>query len=688
MQQTIRGLPRRSLIQAIAVVALAVGAGPPGRAQTKRPMTLVDLVGYSRLGDPQLSQDGAHLLYMLSQTDWKAGARTYHIWRQDVGGGAPIQLTFGESGENSPRWSPDGKTILFLRGGQAYLLPSDGGEARQLTKHATNISSPAWTPDGSAIYFTATDATSNEERERTRLEGGVTPFEEGGKPRHLWKVTVSSGTEQQITKGETSVLSYRLSRDGTRIALHRAPTTLTADESLGEVWLMDASGDNARALTHNAVDESDAELSPDNSQVLFRASANERFEPYYNTTLFVVPAAGGTPRMVASDFPYQVSRGSWAPDGRSIFVAANMGVHSEVFQIELNGRFKQLTDGRHLIPPAPGAWAFVPTAGRIVIQFDEPTRPGDVWTLPIAGGTPTRVTGAFDAFERDFRLPREEKVEWKSADGTTIEGLLIYPLDYDAGKRYPLVVQMHGGPDDSDKFSFGTGWAEYFQVLAAKGYAVFKPNYRGSTGYGSAFLRDIIGGYFKNQPLDVMTGVDALIKQGIADPDRLVVMGWSAGGHLTNKLITFTDRFKAASSGAGVSNWTSMYAQTDTRADRTVWFGGTPWQKNAPVDVYWEQSPLKYVANVKTPTLFIVGNNDPRVPKEQAIEMHRALKANGVPTKLLIVPEEGHTIFGLRHQLYKMNAELEWFEKYAMGRTYVWERAPGDPEPKAKPSQP
>jgi dipeptidyl aminopeptidase/acylaminoacyl peptidase len=185
-----------------------------------------------------------------------------------------------------------------------------------------------------------------------------------------------------------------------------------------------------------------------------------------------------------------------------------------------------------------------------------------------------------------------------------------------------------------------------------------------------------------------MTGVDALIKQGIADPDRLVVMGWSAGGHLTNKLITFTDRFKAASSGAGVANWTSMYAQTDTRADRTVWFGGTPWQKNAPVDVYWEQSPLKYVANVKTPTLFIVGNNDPRVPKEQAIEMHRALKANGVTTKLLVIPDEQHTIFGLRHQLYKMNAELEWFEKYAMGRTYVWERAPGDPEPKPKtPSQ-
>jgi dipeptidyl aminopeptidase/acylaminoacyl peptidase len=700
-------------MQAVAVVALASVVRPTGLAgrgksphglrgtdlhhgllaQTKRPMTLVDIVEYSRLLDPQLSPDGAHLLYQLHQTDWKADGRTPHIWRQDIGGGAPVQLTFGENGETTPRWSPDGKTISFLRGGQVYLLPADGGEARQLTRHATSVfqapgAAPAWARDASAMYFTATDAATNDERERTRLKDDVLSFEESSKPRHLWKVIVSTGTEQPITKGDLSVLSYRLSRDGARIALQRAPSTLAADDYRGEVWVMDASGDNARALTSNSVDESDAELSPDNSQVLFLSGANERFDPYYNAALFVVPAAGGAPRMVAPGFPHEVVRASWSPDGRSIFADVNMGVHSEVFQIELNGRVKQMTDGRHSIPPAPSAWTLVPAAGQIVMQFDEPTRAGDVWTLPIGGGTPARITGVFDSFERDFRLPREEKIEWKSADGTPIEGLLLYPLDYEAGRRYPLVVQLHGGPGEADKFSFGTGWAEYFQVLTAKGYAVLKPNYRGSSGYGSAFLRGIVGDYFKHQPGDVLSGVDFLVKQGIADPDRLVVMGWSAGGHLTNKLITVTDRFKAASSGAGVANWTSFFAQTDTRANRTVWFGGTPWQKNAPIDVYWDNSPLKYVVNVKTPTLLIVGENDSRVPKEQAIEMHRALKANGVPTKLLIGPREGHTWFGLRHQLYKMNAELEWFEKYAMGRTYVWERAPGDPEPKVKSSQP
>jgi dipeptidyl aminopeptidase/acylaminoacyl peptidase len=661
-----------------SAAALLTVLGASGHAQTRKAMTLVDLISYPRLGDPQLSSDGAHLLYQLGIADWKGDRRTPHIWRQEVSGGAPIQLTFGD-GETTPRWSADGKTILFLRNGQIHLLPADGGEARQLSRHMTNVSpapGPSWSPDGSTIYFAATDPPTADERERERIKDDITGFEENAKPRHLWKIAVASGAEQPITKGDLSVLSYRLSRDGRQIVLQRAPSTMADDEHRGEVWVMEATGDRARPLTHNSVDESEAELSPDDSQALFLASANQRFEPYYTTTLFVVPTAGGSPKMIAPDFPYAILRASWAPDGRSIFAAANMGVHCEVFQIDLNGGARQLTTGEHNIPAAPGAWTLVPGAGRVLIQFDEPARPGDVWMLPLSGGEPVRITDVYGSLGRDFRLPREEKIEWKSADGTTIEGLLLYPLDYQAGRRYPLIVQMHGGPNDSDKFSFGVAWVEYPQVLTAKGYAVFKPNYRGSSGYGNTFLRDLIGGYFKHQPADVMTGVDFLIKQGIADPDRLVAMGWSAGGHLTNKLITATNRFKAAASGAGVADWTSLYAQTDTRADRQAWFGGTPWQKNAPVDLYWENSPLKYVANVETPTLFLVGAGDARVPKEQAIEMYRALKSNGVAAKLYIAPGEGHNWFGLHHQLYKMNSELEWFEKYAMSRAYVWEKEP------------
>ena len=228
----------------------------------------------------------------------------------------------------------------------------------------------------------------------------------------------------------------------------------------------------------------------------------------------------------------------------------------------------------------------------------------------------------------EFDLPAQERVEWKGADGVTVEGLLSYPLGYQQGRRYPLVVQSHGGMANADEFSFGA-WSDYIPILAAKGYAVLKTNYRGSGGYGDAFQRDMIGHYFKNSHLDVMAGADHVIAMGVADPDRLIKRGWSAGGYMTNKIITFTNRFKAASSGAGMVNWISFYSQSDVRYFRTAWLGGTPWQPDAPIDTYWDQSPLKYIANVKTPTVIFVGESDVRVPPPQSVELYRALKSNG-----------------------------------------------------------
>jgi dipeptidyl aminopeptidase/acylaminoacyl peptidase len=670
----------------IAVAVMVLAAGLSAQSGSQRSMTLVDLMEVPRVIDPQLSPDGRAVLYQLNRADWKANRRVGHIWRQDLAGGPPVQLTFGDTGETTPRWSPDGKTILFLarRGEnpdtQIHVMPADGGEAKALTRHATGVASPVWAPDSSAVYFLASDAKTADDRERERLRDDAYAFEENYKQRHLWKVTVATAAEQRITNGDASVLDYRLSRDGRRLALHRAPSPLVGESYRSEVWVMDATGENGLALTSNAVEETEAQLSPDNTQVLFIAEANRQFEPYYSSTVFVAPAGGGQPRALLPDFKYPIDRAAWGPDGRSILAVVNMGVHSEIFQIDVAAAAaRQLTDGRHAIQ----FWSLAPEAARMVWQFDEPTRFGDVWTLAVptdrakgtAGAEPTRVTGVYDAYARDFRLPRQDKITWKSPDGTTIEGLMFRPLDEQPGRPAPLVVQMHGGPQDSDKFGFW-GWNDYIQVLTAKGYAVLRPNYRGSTGYGNAFLRDMVGGYFKNAHLDVLAGVDFLIKEGIADPDRLVLMGFSAGAHLTNKLITYTDRFKAASSAAGAANWTSMYAQTDTRVSRNVWFGGTPWQKNAPSDVYWEQSPLKHVANVKTPTLFLAGESDARVPLPQSVEMHRALKANGVPTKLYVAPREAHNWGELRHQLFKGNAELEWFERFALGREYVWEKAP------------
>ena len=465
-----------------------------------------------------------------------------------------------------------------------------------------------------------------------------------------------------------------MSRDGSRIAFTRSTSPLLADEDQVEVYVMDASGGAEVRLTHNSIPERQVEFSPDNTQVLFTALSNDRFEPYYDGNVYLVPASGGTPRLLVPDLPYGVDEAAWSRDGKSIFMLCNMGVHSELFQVDLATRKpKQLTSGDH----AAASWMISTKTDSHVMTVSTPTSPGEVFTLGPNDDKPAQVTHVGDQIARTFLLPREEKVDWKGADGVKVEGILTYPLDYQEGKRYPLVVNTHGGPASSDKLSFSS-WSHYRPVLAARGYAVLRPNYRGSTGYGNRFLRDMVGHYFHQAHLDVIAGVDYLVARGIADPDRLVKMGWSGGGHMTNKIITFTDRFKAASSGAGAGNWVSMYAQSDVRTYRTPWFGGTPWQKDAPISVYWDNSPLKDVWKVKTPTIFLVGERDVRVPMPQSVEMYRALRSNGVPTHLYVAPREPHGWGELRHELFKVNVELAWFEKHATRRAYTWEKAPSE----------
>lgn len=664
---------------AVAVMLLSGGA----EAQERRPLGVVDLIQLPALSDPQLSPDGSTILFVMDGPDWKANRRVGHIYRIKADGTDQVQLTFGERGESSPRWSPDGRRIAFLarRGddahNQIYVLDADGGEARRVTAHASAPGDLTWSPDSRLVFFTAANAPSAAAKEKKRLQDDVFAFEETNfEQEHLW-VTDLDGKTTQMTFGDYSVTDYTLSADGSAIAMTRAPSPLLEHMRFSEVWVMEANGGNATRLTTNEVAESEPIVSPTGRDVLFTADANERFDAYYNDKLFIAPRAGGAARVLLPDVPYQVMSAQWTADGRGIVFVANHGVHTELMQVDVGTRrVTALTTGEHSV----GNWR-LSKSGTHVFTLNTPERPAEIYVMP-AGGAMRQVTHVFDQVVRTFAVAKQERLTWKGQDGQAVEGLLYYPIGYQPGTRYPLLVFTHGGPAASDAF----GFSPEAQVYAGKGYAVLRPNYRGSTGYGDAFLRDMIKGYFKQAHLDVLAGADAVIARGIADPERLIKKGWSAGGHMTNKLITYTNRFKVASSGAGAANWISMYAQSDHRAFRTPWFGGTPWQANAPIELYWEHSPLRHVSNVKTPTLFLVGEEDPRVPLPQSVEMYRALKYNGVPTRLWVAPREGHGWSELRHVLFRIQAELEWFDKHLNGRAYTWETAPGDSPASATPT--
>ncbi len=661
-----------------AALALLFAAVSSGAAQTN-PMTIVDLIEVPGLGDVRLSPDGAYVLFVRNDADWDANKTIGHVWRVPAAGGDPIQLTNGENGESSPRWSPDGSQIAFLadRGEdeatQIHLLNAAGGEARALTAHPTSAGSIQWSAEGDWIYFLATDDKTDAEKARDEAKDDVFAFDEDWKQRHLWRVNATSGDVERLTEGDFTVRGYSLSRDGSRIAHHRAPNPLLDDSDDAEVWSMSSLGGDARRITDNEVPEGGARLSPDNRTVLWVSGSDNAKDTYYNDKIYTAPADGGAATVLLPDAPFQVSQAVWSGDGAHVYFTADIGVRTELFRVAADGGdLTQLTRGDHQV----SNWQYTPDLGRHVFRLQRPADPGEIYVLDEDEGSPRKVTEVYGYLEA-FDLPRQEAVTWEGEDGQEVEGLLYYPLDYVEGHRYPLVVRTHGGPASSDRFTFGSS-SRFVQVLAGLGYMVFAPNYRGSTGYGDAFLRDMVGHYFNQAHLDVMTGVDALIERGLVDPDRMAKMGWSAGGHMTNKIVTFTDRFKAAASGAGAANWISMYAQSDVRIYRTPWFGTDPWQEGANIEQYMADSPLFDAHKVTTPTLFLVGQNDNRVPMPQSVEMFRALKANDVPTHLYVAPREGHGWRELRHRLFLSNVQLEWFERWVMDREWEWEAVPGE----------
>ncbi len=642
------------------VVGTAAWAG-------RRPMTFEDLYKVRVAGSPRLSPDGSAVLFTVREADWEQNRHVTHVWRV-AEGQEPVQLTRGKASCYDPKWSPDGALISFRSARdqrtQLYLMRADGGEAWALTHFKSSVGSYAWDPSGSVIYFLAADTLASREEKRRKEGYDAYLVDHERRNVHLWKVELESGRVSEVIHGPFSIRSFRLSPDASSVAFIAAPSALRDDDIRNEIYVYDFHTGKLRQLTQNGAIERSLQWVPDGSALTFVSDSNEELETYYQESIFWLDLRTGNVRDLLPDFPWQVYSHVWTGQrgkrGKILFLA-NCGVTTQFFSLDPStGRWKKLTE----YPGVFSSFHYRPELRKLVFLRTDPQHPYDVFAADLRDFKPVQLT-RLNPWVDSLALARYQVVRWASSDGAEVEGILIKPPDFAPKRRYPLVLQIHGGPESSYKLTFSTSWATYPHVLAGAGYVLLQPNYRGSTGYGDDWMRAIIGHYFEKDWDDLMTGVDAMIERGIAHPDSLVVHGWSAGGHLTNWTITHTDRFRAAGSGAGGANWFSFYAQTDMHYIREIWHASSPYDN---WEFWLKKSPILYVRNARTPTIIFCGEKDARVPFPQSKEMYMGLRRNGCTVEFVAFPREGHGLRELRHQMIKMKKEFNWFEHFLRGR--------------------
>jgi dipeptidyl aminopeptidase/acylaminoacyl peptidase len=382
-------------------------------------------------------------------------------------------------------------------------------------------------------------------------------------------------------------------------------------------------------------------------------------------------STGGAFRVLGEGFDGHISVDIWSADGGTIYFNEGIRATRQLMALDLGrDEVRQVTRADAALSVSEDE-----TTGTLLINYQDPRTPPTLFTAPSidALADRSRWTQLSDVnpHVRGFALGEAREITWTSSDGVSVGGVLTLPVGYEPGRRYPLIVAIHGGPASADLLGFNGGYGA--QIYAGDGYAVLQPNYRGSTNYGEAFRTGIVGNYFPPGYEDIMTGVDYLIAEGIVDGDRMGALGWSAGGHWSNWILVSTDRFRAISSGAGTSNWISMYAQSDVQRNRQFYLGNQLPYEN--FDAYWEQSPLQYITRARTPTMIHVVEGDPRVPSPQSVELHMALQKLGVPTELFLYPGNTHGIPDPRNRLLKSVSEKAWMDYYIRGNGsgFTWD---------------
>jgi dipeptidyl aminopeptidase/acylaminoacyl peptidase len=671
----IRFRPLTQFLLALVCCAVAL-------AQTKRPMTFEDVVALNRASDAQISPDGRRIAFVVTAWDREADRFNADLWLVASDGSGPaFRLTFHPKRDDHPRWSPDSRRLAFLSdrtgaaatastdspGMQIFLLNAQGGEAWQLTSHQTAVQGFEWSPDGRRIAFIAAEPRpQNQAKDKPQTKPPVV-VDEDYRYAQLWIVDAETKEVKQLTRGARHITGLSWSPDGAQIVFTARATPRLADNPTTEVFSIPCDlksapleAASARQLTRSAGAEAQPQFSPDGRWISYLAHADG--DPVAGPDrIHLLPAAGGGARVLARDFNGYIRSYRWASDSQRLLFSAGLGVNEHIYSIELMDRGPQaLTRGEGINVN----FSAISNGTQIAYVHEDPQSASEVMALSARNPIPIQLTRLNPQVE-SFALGGVEAIKWKSQDGTEIEGLLFYPVGFQSTQRYPLLTYIHGGPEGAYVKSFNATVSAFPQLYAARGYAVFLPNFRGSSNYGARFAQANAREIGKVDYEDIMSGIDELIKRGIADENRLAVAGWSYGGYMSGWIIGHTNRFKCAAYGAGLSNAVSYWATADIQYSRERLHGGTPWENRRGYD---ELSPLTHLRQARTPTLIFHGEKDERVPLAQSLETYRTLQRLGVPVQLVIYPEQGHGLQVPSYQLDKMQREFAWIEKYVMKR--------------------
>jgi dipeptidyl aminopeptidase/acylaminoacyl peptidase len=643
------------------------GLSATGTDAARRLPTIDDLLLLQSIDGTSISPDGRWLAYTVTHTDFKQDAFVTHIWIADTTNGRKFQVTRGDKSASNMAWSRDSHWLSFTsdRVGdklQVFAIPPDGGEAVQLTKVEAGVNGFEWSPDGRSIAFSAAPSKKEATKDRKEHLGEFEVVHNEYNYRHLWTIDVVEALKapqvgKQRTKGkEFSVGRFAWSPDASKIVFDATVNPDLIQLGTADIYVLNL-GDNAvKKIVNKPGPDSNPRWSPNGQQIVFESAMGKPLYFHCNSRLAVVPAEGGTVRSLTDTFDENPSLIDWKPDG--IYFFGSQRTASHLWRIYPDcGKIVRVTSPDNLMA---SAFSLTHDGTKLAFTASSSTSLGEVFASDVHNFSPRRLTDMTEQI-KPFLLGTSEIISWKSQDGTTIEGVLTKPADFDPAKKRPLLCIIHGGPTGIDRPTLLVSRYYPAHIWAGRGALILRVNYRGSAGYGERFRQLNVGNLGVGDAWDVLSGVDHLIQLGWVDPAKVACMGWSQGGYISAFLTTSSDRFVASSVGAGISNWATYYYNTDITPFTIQYLGKDP---SEDPEIYRKTSPMSYIQKARTPTLIQHGENDRRVPIANAYELRQALENRGVKVEMVVYKGYGHGITKPRSVRAVAQHNLDWFNHY------------------------